>query len=111
MGDKSIKELTADNVLMSAYLLLQEIQEIRARLALELQAARDDRRAQYKEVQELMAEVRDTLINIQARFMVDAHLLNLIRPDKTGETVCQRSEGESSSSPSRMLTEFAKSTH
>ena len=105
MGDKSIKELTADNVLMSAYLLLQEIQEIRARLALELQAARDDRRAQYKEVQELMAEVRDTLINIQARFMVDAHLLNLIRP--AGEEEWQK---ENTSSRCRTLDGFAKNT-
>ena len=61
MASDRIKELASDNILMSAYLLLEEARQLKARLALELQAAKDDRRAQHKEFQEFMAELREIL--------------------------------------------------
>lgn len=102
-----IKELTSDNVLMSAYLLLEDAKQIKASLALELQAARDDRRAQHKEFEEFMAELRDTLTKIQAQFKVEAQLLNLIKP-QAGETKCQ--ESVKGSNQNLMLKQFAKNT-
>jgi hypothetical protein len=90
---------------MSAYLILEECKTLKARLALELQAAKDDRRAQHKDFEELMAELWGTLRTIQARFRVDAELLNLVRPHKTGE---QEWQGKRNSNRSRMLDEFAK---
>ena len=102
-----IKDLAADNVLTSAYLLLAEAQEIKARLALELRAARDDRKAQHKEFQEFMAELCDTLTKIQAQFKVEAQLLNLIRP-QAGENKWQE---EDNSSRCRTLDVLSKKTH
>ena len=108
MMDEKTKNLIL--LFTDAELILQECKDLKANLSLELQAARDDRRAQYKEFQELMAEVRDTLHSIQARFMIDAQLLDLVRPDEAGEEKWQKSEGENNSSQSRMLRQFAKST-
>ena len=107
--DEKIKELASDNVLMSAYLLLQDAKDLKARLALELQATRDDRRAQHKEFQELMAELRDTLTKIQAQFRIEAQLLNLVRPGKAGEDRWQ--EENSPSNRCRTLDVLSKKTH
>lgn len=107
--DRKTKDLTL--LFTDAELILQECRELKAHLSLELQAVRDDRRAQYKEFQEVMAEVRDTLHHIQARFMVDARLLDLVRPDAAGEEEWQKSKAESNSNQSRMLKAFVKSTH
>jgi hypothetical protein len=107
MSADKIKELASDQVLMSAYLILAECEKLKARLSLELQAVRDDRRRQYKEFHEFMVEQRETLTKIQAQFKVEAQLLNLIRPD-AGEDKCQASE--SPSSQSRMLKSYAKNT-
>ena len=85
MTADKIKELASDNVLMSAYLPLEEIKQLRALLALELQAVRDDRRAQHKEFQQLTNELWETLRKIQAQFRIEAQLLNLIRPQDTGK--------------------------
>jgi len=105
-----IKELASDNVLMSAYLLFEESIQLKAQLALELQAAKDDRRAQHKEFQEFMTELRGTLRQIRAKHLIEAQLLDLIRPEKAGEDKWQINEGESNSSQSHMLKQFAKST-
>jgi len=109
MSANNIKELASDNVLMSAYLILAECAKLKARLALELQAARDDRRAQHKEFQEFMAELREIHTEIQAQRKVEAQLLNLMRP-QAGEKKWQRSGSGKGSSQNRMLKQFAKST-
>jgi len=106
--ESKIKELASDNVLLSAYLLLEDARKSKAQLALELQAARDDRRAQHREFQEFMAELRETLARIQANFMLDATLLGLISPLKTGEEGCHERKGKVLNH-SRMLDGFAKS--
>jgi len=105
--DLKVKDLTL--LFTDAELILMECRELKANLSLELQAIRDDRKAQYKEFQELMSKLSKTLITIQAQFKVEAQLLNLIRP--AGEEQWQKSEGESNLSQSRMLKQFAKNTH
>lgn len=85
MATDKIKELASDNILMSAYLLLEEARQLKALLALELQAVRDDRRAQHGEFQKSMVELRETLTKIQARFHIDAQLLNLIGRQESGK--------------------------
>jgi hypothetical protein len=98
-----IKDLTL--LFTDAELILQECKDLKVNLSLVLQAARDDRRAQYKEFQEFMAELRETLTKIQAEFKVEAQLLNLIKPE-AGEAKCQ--ESAKGSSQNRMLKQFAK---
>jgi hypothetical protein len=86
---KEIKELASDNVLMSAYLILEDAKQIKANLAMELDLARDRRLAQEREFREFMDELRDTLTKVQAQFKVEAQLLNLIKPqagEKENET-------------------------
>jgi len=106
MKDK-IKELTSDNVLMSAYLLLEDAKQLKASLALELQAVRDDRRAELREFQEYMAELRDSLTKIQAQFKIEAQLLNLIGSQKAGEEGWQK---ENNSNRCRTLDALSKKT-
>jgi hypothetical protein len=103
---------TKDLILLftDAEIILGDARSLADELRRQVQAARDGRRAQHKEFQEFMAELRETLIQIKAQFRVEAQLLNLIRP-KAGEKKCQRNDGESNSSQSRMLKQFAKSTH
>jgi len=92
-----------------AELILQECRELKANLSLELQAARDDRRAQHREFQEFLAELRETLTKIQTQFRIEAQLLNLISP--AGEDGCQKRSRKRSTNQSRMLKQFAKNTH
>ena len=104
---KYIKELASDNVLTSAYLILAECEKLKARLALELQALRDDRKAQQKEFNEFMAELRATLTEIQANFRIEAQLLNLIRPNRTGDKKWQ-DKTDSNSNQWSLLRQFAR---
>lgn len=85
MTADKIKELASDNVLTSAYLILAECEKLKARLALELQAVRDDRKTQQKEFSELMISLRETLDQIRAKHLIEAQLLNLIKPQEVGE--------------------------
>jgi hypothetical protein len=82
---KQIKELTSDNVLTSAYLILAECEKLKARLALELQAVRDDRKAQQKEFSEFMVYLRETLDGIRAKHLIEAQLLDLVRRPNVGD--------------------------
>lgn len=101
---EEIKDLTL--LFTDAALILQECRELKARLALELQATRDDRRAQHMEFQAFMSKLEQTLARIQAQFKVEAQLLNLVRP--TGEDKWQKEE--SRSSQSHMLKAYAKNS-
>jgi hypothetical protein len=85
MTPDKIKELASDNVLTSAYLILAECEKLKVRLALELQAVRDDRKTQQKEFSEFMISLRETLDQIRAKHLIEAQLLNLIRPQEVGE--------------------------
>lgn len=80
-----IRELAVTNALTDAFLILQELRDLKINLSLELQALRDDRKNYHKEIQELFSAIRDELIRIQSRFTVDAMILGLIKPQKTGE--------------------------
>ena len=75
-----IKELALTNALTDGYLIQAEARKMLSLLALELQATRDDRKAQKKEWDEFMAEHWATLRKIQAQFRIDATLLHLIKP-------------------------------
>ena len=103
-----IKELAMANCLMDAELILTEAKELKGLLALEVQAARDDRRAQQKEFKEFMAHLWDFLVKLQARFHIDAQLLNLIKPDDAGETQWPK---EKNSDRCHMLDILSKKTH
>ncbi len=83
--EERIKELAITNALTDAYLILEEARKIKVSLALELQAAKDDRKSQYKEFQELMVEITDVLTKIQAQFRIEAQLLNLVKPEEVEE--------------------------
>jgi len=80
-----IKELAVTNALTDAFLILQELRDLKINLSLELQAVRDDRKHYHKEIQELLSTIQDELIRIQSRFTVDATILGLIKPQQTGE--------------------------
>jgi len=82
---EQIKELASDNVLTSAYLILAECNKLKAQLALELQALRDDRKAQQKEFSEFMAYLRETLDEIRAKHLIEAQLLDLVRKPNVGD--------------------------
>jgi len=105
-----IRELALTNALTDAFLILQELRDLKMNLSLELQAVRDNRRAEAKEWAEFMAEHWATLRKIQTQFRIDATLLHLIKPQKAGEKKWQKNEGESHSSQSRMLKQFAENT-
>lgn len=109
MVDEKIKELASDNVLMSAYLLLQDAKDLKANLAMELDLARDRRLAQEKEFRKFMNEMWKILTRIQAQFSVEAELLNLVRPQKAGEDRWQKENN--SSSRCRTLDVLSKKTH
>ena len=84
----STKVLLVENLLTDCYLLLQEVGNLKINLAVELQAARDDRKAQHKELAEFMTDLKNTLDEIRAKHIVQAQLLDLIpqgpndEPDK-----------------------------
>ena len=73
------KVLLVENLLIDCYLLLQEVRDLKGNLSLELQAARDDRRAQASEWTEFMQEMREVLHQIRAKNLIEAKLLNLIK--------------------------------
>ena len=85
-GKKEIRELALTNSLTDAYLLLQDIKELKRSLSLELDLARDRRVAQEAEFREFMTHLWKTLHKIQAQFRIDATLLHLISPAKAGKT-------------------------
>lgn len=80
--NEDIRELVAMNTLTDAYLILAECKKLKARLALELQVTRDDRKKQHKQFTEFMFELLKTLDQIRARHLIDAQILNLIEPRK-----------------------------
>jgi len=75
---EKIKELSLTNSLTDSYLLLQDIKELKRSLSLELDLARDRRKAQEAEFRQFMTELWETLEKIRAQFRVEAELLNLI---------------------------------
>jgi hypothetical protein len=85
MSKSAVCLLASDNVLLSAYLILQDVEEIKARLSLELDLTVDRRLQQEDEFRKFMDELWATLRKIQAQFRVEAELLNLVRPQKAGE--------------------------
>ena len=83
---EKIKELASDNVLLSAYLLLQEAKELKRSLALELDMARDRRLAQEKEFGEQLARMDETIEQLRALYQINLRVLNIINaPAKVGE--------------------------
>ena len=107
--EDQIRELAVMNISSDAYLILQEAKRLKTSLAMELQVARGCRVAQEKEFREFVDELWGTLREIQAQFRIDATLLHLIKPNKTGEKKWQENEGEGHSNHSRLLNGFAKS--
>jgi len=83
--EKRICELSMAIVSTDLHILLEEIKDLKANLALELDFARDRRLQQESEFQELISELRQTLAKIQAQFRIEAQLLNLIREPKAGD--------------------------
>ena len=82
---KRIKELASDNVLISSFLLLKEIKELKRSLGLELDLARDCRRSQEAEFREFMAELWGFLDKLAAKYCVDRKLLNLVEEPNAGD--------------------------
>lgn len=89
-----IRELSITNALTDAYLILQEVRDLKINLSIELQAVRDDRRRQAKEWAQLMAEQCATLREIQAQFRIDATLLHLIEPERAAKQGPQNGKDE-----------------
>jgi hypothetical protein len=80
-GLMKIKELALSDSLTSVILVLHEIITLKGQLSLELQAIRDDRKAQQRDFRELVGELQEALTKIQANFRIEAQLLNLITKD------------------------------
>ncbi len=94
-----------------AEIILGDARSLADELRRQVQAAKDERKAQHKEFREFMNEMWKTLRKIQAQFRIEAQLLNLVRPEEAGEMECRKSEGESNSSQTHTLKEFARRTH
>lgn len=75
-------------------LALEEARNLKTRLALELQAARDDRKKQWREFQEFMGELRNTLDQIKAQHLIEAQLLDLVGEPNAGDQEEERDSGE-----------------
>jgi len=73
------KALLLENLLLDAYLLLVEIRDLKLNLSLELQAIRDDRRAQHKQFEEFIIDLQNTLDQIRAKHLIEGKILNLIK--------------------------------
>jgi hypothetical protein len=86
--EERTKELALTCALTDAEIILAELHDLKVNLALELQALRDQRTAEHVEFRELIGEIKNELIRIQARFHIDAHLIGLIKAPatKTGES-------------------------
>jgi hypothetical protein len=85
---EKIRELAIELVLTDAEIVLTDLRDLQVQLALELQAVRDQRQREHVEFRELIGEIKNELIRIQARFHIDAHLIGLIKAPqaKTGES-------------------------
>jgi hypothetical protein len=106
--DPNVKDL----ILLStdAELILQECKDLKLNLSVELRAVRDDRKRMFREFNEFMSELQRTLDQMRAKHLIEAGLLDLIRP--TGENEeCQRSESENRSSHCRTLDVLSRKTH
>jgi len=106
---EKIKELSLAITGIDQQLLVEELKDLKANLAIELDLARDRRLAQEKQFREFMSELWGTLRKIQARFHVDAQLLNLVGPHKAGEKRWQKEN--SPSNRCRTLDALSKKTH
>lgn len=89
-----------------AEIILGDARSLADELRRQVQAAKDERKAQHKEFCEFMNELWGTLRKIQAQFKVEAQLLNLIRPE-AGE---DRWQGKSSDQH-RTLKKYVRSSH
>ena len=76
------KALLLENLLLDGYLLLQQIQDLKCNLSVELQAVRDDRKAQSEEFREFMVELTNSLDQIRGKHLIQAQLLDLVQPDR-----------------------------
>ena len=72
-------------------LAIEKVEDMKRNLSIELQAARDDRRAQQREFQEYMGELREALDQIRAKNLIEAQLLDLVREPNAGDQ--RRQEG------------------
>ena len=82
---QEIKELSLAVAGIDLQLALQEVRELKLNLSLELQAVRDDRRAQQREFQEFISGLWDTLDQIRAKHLIEAQLLDCIGDGNAGE--------------------------
>jgi len=92
-----IKELALTNCLTDAEIILGDARSLADELRRQVQAAKDERKAQEKEFKEFMSELWSTLRKIQAQHRIEAQLLNLIKPYSGNQKseFRQNSEGES----------------
>jgi len=98
---------------ISLEISLMEVQEFangcRRRLLI-MDSQIDNLRLLEQAYREVLAEVNKTLAQLQALYQINCKVLNIVNaPEKAGEEKWQGSE--SNSSQSRMLKQFAKSTH
>jgi hypothetical protein len=66
-------------------LTLEEVRNLKVLLTMELQAARDDRKDQWRVFQEFISELRDTLDQISAKHLIEAQLLDLVGKPNAGD--------------------------
>jgi hypothetical protein len=107
---EKIRELSLALSLTDVEIILADLRDLRVQLELELQTVRDQRQAEHIQFKELIAEIKNELIRIQARFHIDAHLIGLIKAPQAGEKEWDGSKDQPSSQSS-MLGQFVKSSH
>jgi len=100
---KTVKELGIDSALAVALFLIEEVKELKARLAMELDLVRDRRVAQDREFREFMDQLWATLTDIQAKFRMDATILGLIQGPNAGEegNAGEREQTNADTAPAR----------
>ncbi len=101
-SSQQLRELALTNSLTDSYLILVEILDLKRSLSLELDLARDRRKAQETEFREFMDELWGFLDKLAAKYCIDRQLLNLVgEPNagdnkKTGKSDSKRNPPESS---------------
>lgn len=98
MDTEKIKDLTSDNVLMSAYLILAECKDLKRSLNQELDLTRDRRIQMEDEHLGMLKELRETNTQIQGQFQIMSRLINLIggTTSHAGEKRRERAETQAS---------------
>lgn len=80
---EKIKELAATCTLTDAYLMLQEVSDLKARMSLELDLIREREMIQQREYKKIISEAQELMTQLRGLHRVNLKFLNLVcQPQK-----------------------------